>query len=185
VQPLRVDWPVYPRRAEHNTVAEDGSNARPLLPICRAFTPCAKLAPKNQSGANGAKRRPGRKSRPRPPGTRRKRPSLSTSQKGHVRSLKPEDTTPTPLPDRHVFPPPIAPEITPRPWTLPSALGAHARRPAAWARRPYGDQPRRTCSAWVRSVLVRRWRGAELDTFWSSYCVRKTQGPEIWRNGAG
>ena len=29
-------------------------------------------------------------------------------------------TTPTPLPDRHVFPPPIAPEITPRPWTLPS-----------------------------------------------------------------
>jgi hypothetical protein len=23
VQILRVDWPVYPRRAEHNTVAED------------------------------------------------------------------------------------------------------------------------------------------------------------------
>ena len=28
-------------------------------------------------------------------------------------------TTPAPLPDRHVFPPPIPPEITPRPWTLP------------------------------------------------------------------
>ena len=25
VQPLRVDWPVYPRRAEHNTVAEGGN----------------------------------------------------------------------------------------------------------------------------------------------------------------
>ncbi len=23
--PLRVDWPVYPRRAEHNTVAEGGN----------------------------------------------------------------------------------------------------------------------------------------------------------------
>src|ERR1700691_2566332 len=28
-------------------------------------------------------------------------------------------TTPVPLPDRRVFPPPIPPEITPRPWTLP------------------------------------------------------------------
>ena len=28
-------------------------------------------------------------------------------------------TTPAPLPDRHVFPPPIPPKITPRPWTLP------------------------------------------------------------------
>jgi len=25
VQVLRVDWPVYPRRAEHNTVAEGGN----------------------------------------------------------------------------------------------------------------------------------------------------------------
>ena len=25
---LRVDWPVYPRRAEHNTVAEGGGNSR-------------------------------------------------------------------------------------------------------------------------------------------------------------
>ena len=25
VQPLRVDWPVYPRRAKHNTVAEGGN----------------------------------------------------------------------------------------------------------------------------------------------------------------
>ena len=25
VQALRVDWPVYPRRAEHNTVAEGGN----------------------------------------------------------------------------------------------------------------------------------------------------------------
>ena len=31
-------------------------------------------------------------------------------------------TTPAPLPDRHVFPPPIPPEITPRPWTLPRRL---------------------------------------------------------------
>ena len=31
-------------------------------------------------------------------------------------------TTPTPPPDRRVFPPPIPPEITPRPWTLPRRL---------------------------------------------------------------
>jgi hypothetical protein len=29
-------------------------------------------------------------------------------------------TTPAPPPDRHVFPPPIPPKITPRPWTLPA-----------------------------------------------------------------
>ena len=29
-------------------------------------------------------------------------------------------TTPTPLPDRRVFPPPFPPKITPRPWTLPA-----------------------------------------------------------------
>src|ERR1700691_1609402 len=29
-------------------------------------------------------------------------------------------TTPAPLPDRHVFPPPIPPQITPPPWTLPA-----------------------------------------------------------------
>ena len=33
-------------------------------------------------------------------------------------------TTPAPLPDRHVFPPPIPPEITPRPWTLPARAPA-------------------------------------------------------------
>jgi hypothetical protein len=27
-QPLRVNWPVYPRRAEHNTVAEGGNRRR-------------------------------------------------------------------------------------------------------------------------------------------------------------
>jgi hypothetical protein len=30
-------------------------------------------------------------------------------------------TTPAPLPDRHVFPPPIPPQITPPPWTLPTS----------------------------------------------------------------
>ena len=29
---LRVDWPVYPRRAEHNTVAEGGMGHRVLKP---------------------------------------------------------------------------------------------------------------------------------------------------------
>jgi hypothetical protein len=28
---LRVDWPVYPRRAEHNTVAEGGNRRRPCI----------------------------------------------------------------------------------------------------------------------------------------------------------
>jgi hypothetical protein len=36
VQVLRVDWPVYPRRAEHNTVAEGGNRRladhRPVQP---------------------------------------------------------------------------------------------------------------------------------------------------------
>jgi hypothetical protein len=49
---LRVDWPVYPRRAEHNTVAEGGNRgwdeiargSRPsghsVLAVGLAFRPC-------------------------------------------------------------------------------------------------------------------------------------------------
>jgi len=33
VQVLRVDWPVYPRRAEHNTVTEGGIEDGPRLPV--------------------------------------------------------------------------------------------------------------------------------------------------------
>ena len=51
-QPLRVDWPVYPRRAEHNIVAEGGNrgwgretarqNAVPIVGVragCRVHGP--------------------------------------------------------------------------------------------------------------------------------------------------
>ena len=33
---LRVDWPVYPRRAEHNTVAEGGIEDGPRVRLLRA-----------------------------------------------------------------------------------------------------------------------------------------------------
>ena len=41
---LRVDWPVYPRRAEHNTVAEGGNRRW-------AETVPAGLPPRSDSGA--------------------------------------------------------------------------------------------------------------------------------------
>jgi hypothetical protein len=48
-------------------------------------------------------------------------------------------TTPAPLPDRRVFPPPIPPQITPLPWTLPRISAAnigpnrfHQNRTVSW-----------------------------------------------------
>ena len=35
VQVLRVDWPVYPRRAEHNTSLREGIEDGPRLRVCR------------------------------------------------------------------------------------------------------------------------------------------------------
>ena len=57
----------------------------------------------------------------------------ATSCRDHTPRPPAAATTRAQLPDRHVFPPPIPPKITPRPWTPPgtSAISAGAHRPAA------------------------------------------------------
>ena len=47
VQVLRVDWPVYPRRAEHNTLAEGGNRRRAETAFAESPRAQARVEPKN------------------------------------------------------------------------------------------------------------------------------------------
>ena len=50
---LRVDWPVYPRRAEHNTVAEGGNRRWAETPSAESPRAQARVWPKNRRDGIG------------------------------------------------------------------------------------------------------------------------------------
>jgi hypothetical protein len=50
---LRVDWPVYPRRAEHNTVAEGGNRGWAEIARQNAFQSADRCSSDDASASSG------------------------------------------------------------------------------------------------------------------------------------